>query len=70
MSDKVKSANENVSTEDAVKLEITELDDLDLAAVTGGSEDGENVGEAELPATSNRGCGANRRSCTIVVRRR
>ncbi|MDI1483411.1 hypothetical protein [Polyangium sp. y55x31] len=68
MSDKEKSTNENLSTEDAVQLEITELDDLDLAAVTGGSEDGENVGEAELPATSNRGCGANR-SCTIVVRR-
>jgi len=66
MSNNEKNTNETTSTEDTAQLEITELDDLDLAGVTGGNED---VAEAELAATSNRGCGANRR-CTIVVRRR
>ena len=45
MSEKEKCRDEKVSTEETIQLEIMELDDLDLAAVTGGSED---VAEAAL----------------------
>ncbi|MDI1443438.1 hypothetical protein [Polyangium sp. 6x1] len=57
MSDKVKPTNEEITTEEAILLEIMELDEMDLAEVTGGSEG--NVAEAVLAAD----CGCRGGSC-------
>ncbi|MDI1483410.1 hypothetical protein [Polyangium sp. y55x31] len=58
MSEEKKRPNEKVPTEEAIEIEIAELDDLDLAGVAGGSEG--NVAEAVL-ATD---CGCRGGSCS------
>ncbi|WP_170229785.1 hypothetical protein [Polyangium fumosum] len=48
--------NEEITTEEAIQLEIMELDEMALAEVTGGSE---NVAEAVLAVD----CGCRGGSC-------
>ncbi|MDI3285867.1 hypothetical protein [Polyangium sp. 15x6] len=60
MSEGKKSPSEKVSTEEAIEFEIAELDDLDLAGVSGGArkEDKGDITNGFACPTNN--CGSKR----------